>query len=174
MSTRCLIGCYDEMQRDFVFSYKHSNGSLGGVGETLLKKYNDYENALKVAESGSIDNLEEFILEPNYEGAYPVRIDSLFEVMTIQGDEDYIYLFMKGHWYATSISITDEIHFTNSMTQWLPIKLLEEVLEGNYNLKLSRRERRNERKRNDIYEWLEWSEWPDDIKTEIKRNWDKF
>ena len=112
MSTRSNVAVVDPVDGKIKTIYVHSDGYPDGVGNCLIKYYNDYEKAIALVKKGGASYLGSTLEEcefygdkndraQNYTNEYCFMYDMRGEFMI-----EYIYLWKDGHWSVSEMKST--------------------------------------------------------------------
>lgn len=101
MSTRSRIGMLN-LDGTISSIYCHHDGYLEGVGETLVKYWNDLNDIIELIANGDISSLGENLDDTKFYNDGSKSIISLSERLYMQEDSDdieYYYLYKDNRWY---------------------------------------------------------------------------
>ncbi len=109
MSTRSNVAVEDPNTKEIKVIYVHSDGYPDGVGDVLLKHYNDYDSASMLVNKGSASYIAETLDECNF---YETKEDSFVKhnneycwMYDMRGEImiEYLYLFKNNKWYVSEM-----------------------------------------------------------------------
>lgn len=142
MSTRCEIGIELE-DGSVVACYCHYDGYVEGVGERLLRWYDNKEIILELLKDGGFSSLKPSIAEMQDEyyrdGDEQVEyksVEEFYKTNTAKpgkvgewwSDREYIYLYRDGQWYFVETNVFSK----DDPTEWkLVSSYLDKVEETN-------------------------------------------
>jgi len=109
MSTRSNVAVEDPNTKEIKVIYVHSDGYPDGVGDVLLKHYNDYDSASMLVNRGSASYIAETLDECKF---YETKEDSFVKhnneycwMYDMRGEImiEYLYLFKNNKWYVSEM-----------------------------------------------------------------------
>lgn len=136
MSTRCEIGI-ELKDGSVVACYCHHDGYVEGVGERLLRWYDNKEIILELLKDGGFSSLKRSIAEMQKEyyrdGDDQIKYKSAEDFYKTNtacsqepggwwSDREYIYLFRDGQWYFVETNVFSK----DDPTEW---KLVSSYLD---------------------------------------------
>lgn len=98
-------GCWDTVNaggKEALIIYHHFDGFVNGVGETLYREYNSYQEALNLVLGGDVSTIigsyTPYAIREgkDWESICPVAVDESYS----SNNEEYEYMFKNGKWFV--------------------------------------------------------------------------
>ena len=111
-------GCWETVNaggKEALIIYHHWDGYIDGVGETLYKEYNNYDDALNLVLGGDVSTINDTYTP------YAAREGEDWESVKTNAvdenhpcEEDYDYMFKDGKWFVRSL-------YDSKCEDWTPL-----------------------------------------------------